>query len=267
MRKHILALASSVAVALVGSGLDAMAQRGSGAGGWHDYDGGGYGRDWRDQRGSRYGSRWDDRGRGYGRGDDGGWEQRRGRREFGRDQGGGGMMRRGMMSHEMMDHGGRGSSSGMTGAGMMSPAMMRIMLALMDTDGDGTVSLSEFQAAHERMFKAMDADKDGRLTVREMQAFFQGRGETLQPMTRPVQQDRAPGLQPNSRSSEQQENRPAVRRDGPPDTGPAQHEEGNPAVPPNTAPAQQENRPAVRRDGPPRTDNPPDFTGPATREP
>jgi Ca2+-binding EF-hand superfamily protein len=45
---------------------------------------------------------------------------------------------------------------------MMGPAMMRMMLTLMDTDGDGTVSLSEFQAAHERMFKAMDGDKDGR---------------------------------------------------------------------------------------------------------
>jgi hypothetical protein len=51
MRKHILALASSVAVALVGSGLHAMAQMGPGYGGWHDQEGGGYGRDWRDQRG------------------------------------------------------------------------------------------------------------------------------------------------------------------------------------------------------------------------
>ena len=50
---------------------------------------------------------------------------------------------------------------------MMGPAMMRMMLTLMDTDGHGTVSLSEFQAAHERMFKAMDGDKDGRLTLRD----------------------------------------------------------------------------------------------------
>jgi hypothetical protein len=35
----------------------------------------------------------------------------------------------------------------------------------MDADGDGTVSLQEFKAAHERLFKAMDADKDGRLTM------------------------------------------------------------------------------------------------------
>jgi Ca2+-binding EF-hand superfamily protein len=44
----------------------------------------------------------------------------------------------------------------------------------MDSDGDGTISLQEFQAAHERIFKGMDANKDGRLTPEEMQAFMQG---------------------------------------------------------------------------------------------
>ena len=39
--------------------------------------------------------------------------------------------------------------------------MMRMLFAMMDSDGDGTVSLQEFQAAHERIFKAMDANKDG----------------------------------------------------------------------------------------------------------
>jgi Ca2+-binding EF-hand superfamily protein len=43
--------------------------------------------------------------------------------------------------------------------------MMRIVFSLMDSDGDGTISLQEFQAAHERIFKAMDANKDGRLTL------------------------------------------------------------------------------------------------------
>ena len=185
MRKHILALASSVAIALLGSGLEAGAQMGPGSGGWHDHEGGGYGRDWRDQRGGGYGSRWHDEqsGRyGRGRGDDGGGVgNRRGPgREFGRDQRGGGMMGRGMMSRDMMGRGG-GGGSGMAGAGMMGPAMMRMMLTLMDTDGDGTVSLTEFQAAHERMFKAMDADKDGRLTLREVQAFFQDQGGIMAP--------------------------------------------------------------------------------------
>jgi Ca2+-binding EF-hand superfamily protein len=45
----------------------------------------------------------------------------------------------------------------------------------MDTDGDGAVSLSEFQAAHERIFKAIDGpDQDGKITMEEMLAFMQG---------------------------------------------------------------------------------------------
>jgi hypothetical protein len=30
--------------------------------------------------------------------------------------------------------------------------MMRMLFAMMDSDGDGTISLPEFQAAHERIF-------------------------------------------------------------------------------------------------------------------
>ena len=59
--------------------------------------------------------------------------------------------------------------------GTMGPGMMmRMLFALMDSDGDGTITLQEFQAAHERIFKAMDANKDGRLTLDEIQAFMQG---------------------------------------------------------------------------------------------
>ena len=69
--------------------------------------------------------------------------------------------------HGMMGHGGmmgcgmmgRMGSGGMMGHG----AAMRFIFALMDSDGDGTVSLQEFQAAHEKIFKAMDTDKDGTL--------------------------------------------------------------------------------------------------------
>jgi EF hand domain-containing protein len=76
---------------------------------------------------------------------------------------------------------GWGRGMGMMGrGGMMGPGsmhsgmMMRMLFAMMDNDGDGTISLQEFQAAHERIFKAMDANKDGRLTLEEIQAFMQG---------------------------------------------------------------------------------------------
>ena len=79
---------------------------------------------------------------------------------------GGGMMGRGMMmgSRDMMGGAMRGCS----------PIMFRMVFALMDSDGDGTIELPEFQAAHERIFKAMDGNKDGRLTLEEMQAFMLG---------------------------------------------------------------------------------------------
>ena len=79
----------------------------------------------------------------------------------------------GMMRHGMM---GGGMGHGMMGEGMMGPppVMLRIMFALIDTDGDGTIELQEFQAAHERIFRAMDTNKDGKLTLEEMQAFVHG---------------------------------------------------------------------------------------------
>ena len=80
-----------------------------------------------------------------------------------------GMMGHGMMRHDMMGHG------MMRRGGMLGPPFaMRIIFALMDSDGDGTVSLQEFQTAHERIFKAMDANKDGVLTMEEMRAFMRG---------------------------------------------------------------------------------------------
>jgi hypothetical protein len=64
--------------------------------------------------------------------------------------------------------------------GMMGGVGMRIIFALMDSDGDGTVSLQEFQAAHERIFKAMDTDKDGTLTLEEIKDFMRGRHKVVQ---------------------------------------------------------------------------------------
>ena len=78
------------------------------------------------------------------------------------------------------------SRGGATGPG--SPhggVIMRMLFAMMDSDGDGTVSLQEFQAAHERIFKAMDANKDGRLTVDEVQAFMRGPGRAARQQQSP----------------------------------------------------------------------------------
>ena len=80
----------------------------------------------------------------------------------------------GMMGCGMMGRGGMLGSGGMMAQG----AAMRFIFALMDSDGDGTVSLQEFQAAHEKIFKAMDTDKDGTLTLEEIQAFMRGTGKS-----------------------------------------------------------------------------------------
>jgi Ca2+-binding EF-hand superfamily protein len=85
-----------------------------------------------------------------------------------------------MEQRDMMGRGMMGG--GMMGGGMMgAPVMMRMIFSLMDADGDGTISLQEFQAAHERIFKAMDTNKDGRLTLEEMQAFMQGTRRSVAP--------------------------------------------------------------------------------------
>ena len=67
-----------------------------------------------------------------------------------------------------------GDRGEMIGPGMMGPGMMRMMLIVMDTDGDGALSLEEVQAVHARMFAAMDADDDGRVTPEEMEGFMHG---------------------------------------------------------------------------------------------
>jgi EF hand len=78
-----------------------------------------------------------------------------------------------------------GMGGGMMGAGMMDRGhwhhhdiagamMIRMIFSLMDADGDGKLTLQEFQAAHERIFKAMDTDHDGTVTLEEMQAFIRG---------------------------------------------------------------------------------------------
>jgi hypothetical protein len=100
------------------------------------------------------------------------------------DHEGRGMMGQGgMMGPGMMGMMGRGMMGGgtMGGGAMGPPIMMRIIFSLMDSDGDGTISLQEFQAAHERIFKGMDSNKDGRLTQEEMRAFMQGTRRSVPP--------------------------------------------------------------------------------------
>jgi hypothetical protein len=83
------------------------------------------------------------------------------------------MMGPGMMGGGMMGHG-YGHHEWYRGRGVMEPMMARIIFSLMDADGDGKLTLQEFQAAHERIFKAMDADHDGTVSLEEMQAFIRG---------------------------------------------------------------------------------------------
>jgi hypothetical protein len=109
-----------------------------------------------------------------------------------------GMMPRG----EMMGTGPGMMGSGMMGPGMMGPAMMgpgmmmghqgmmgtmmRVMFALMDADGDGSLSRDEFAEAHDRIFNHMDADGDGELTLQEMQSFLSGPRRPMLPEGEPA---------------------------------------------------------------------------------
>ena len=56
---------------------------------------------------------------------------------------------------------------------------MRFIFALIDGDGDGTVSLQEFQSAQEKIFKAMDTDKDGTITLEEIRVFLRGTDKSV----------------------------------------------------------------------------------------
>jgi hypothetical protein len=74
------------------------------------------------------------------------------------------------------DGGGYGGHRGM-GPGFAHGPGLRITLALMDTDGDGGVSLEEVQTFHARVFKLVDADEDGKLTHEEVRSFFRSSSE------------------------------------------------------------------------------------------
>ncbi|HET8728948.1 MAG TPA: EF-hand domain-containing protein [Alphaproteobacteria bacterium] len=58
--------------------------------------------------------------------------------------------------------------------GRHGPGMMVMMMIMMDTDGNGALSLEEVQAVHARIFNYADTDDDGQLTLEEMRSFFRG---------------------------------------------------------------------------------------------
>jgi hypothetical protein len=60
------------------------------------------------------------------------------------------------------------------GGGGMGPHMMLMMMALVDTDASGALSLEEVQAVHARMFQYADTDDNGELTIEEVRAFMHG---------------------------------------------------------------------------------------------
>ena len=47
------------------------------------------------------------------------------------------------------------------------------MMSRYDTDGDGKISLAEYEAAREKMFSRMDADNDGAISFAEIDAMEQ----------------------------------------------------------------------------------------------
>lgn len=73
----------------------------------------------------------------------------------------------GMMRGDMMGR-------GMMGRGMERGPMLRIMFAIMDANGDDSLSLEEVQEFHARIFRAIDADDDGGVTQAELRGFMTG---------------------------------------------------------------------------------------------
>ncbi|MFW6077036.1 MAG: hypothetical protein ACOC71_04730 [Hyphomicrobiales bacterium] len=107
--------------------------------------------------------------------------------------------RSGMRHHRMGRH---GMGRGMMGRGMMGQGMdggmghrgmMQVVFAIMDANGDGSLSLEEVQEAHARIFAHMDANDDDQVTKEEIRAFFHG-GKDRRRMGR---RDRSETMQDN----------------------------------------------------------------------
>jgi hypothetical protein len=78
-------------------------------------------------------------------------------------------MDRGMMHGGMM---GGGMMGGPSGAMPTQSPMMKIMIAVIDADGDGALSFEELSIIHKRVFDRVDANKDGKVTLEEAQLFI-----------------------------------------------------------------------------------------------
>jgi hypothetical protein len=72
----------------------------------------------------------------------------------------------------------RGPRANETGMMAHHEMMMRVVMILIDADGDGAVSSEELQGLVARIFNAVDLNKDGKLTPDEMQALLQSGSAT-----------------------------------------------------------------------------------------
>lgn len=82
-----------------------------------------------------------------------------------------------------------------SGGRMMDRDRGDMMMQHMDRDGDGAISLQEFQARGEQRFEQMDADGDGRVTAEELEAARQQMGQQHRQMRKEQGEGRGNGMQ------------------------------------------------------------------------
>ncbi len=77
-------------------------------------------------------------------------------------------------SDMMRRHHGMGMRGHDMAQGMSHRGMMQVLFAIMDANGDGSLSLQEVQDTHARIFAHMDADDNDQVTKKEIKDFFHG---------------------------------------------------------------------------------------------